>query len=263
MNTKTVLAAIAIPVYNPEMSVFDKISFLQCLKVLGNYDIYLVAPEGIDLTAYTGYGNIIVKRFDPFFFKGIKGYNRLLLSPFFYKQFKDYQYLLIYQLDCYVFKDELSHWCQRGYDYIGAPWLNMDVYRWLFIKDVYPSELKLIHRLTRGYFMKRTGNGGLSLRKISSMINNLKFFSAASKSWKVNEDLFFMHYVGTFNVLFKVPTPEVAVTFSFDVYPAEAYEMNHQRLPFGCHGFNRSDAPNYTDNLSFWRNHIPELAEVN
>ncbi len=260
MNLMTV---ITIPVYKSTMTDCERISFLRCLKVLIAYDIYLLAPVGLDLSAYMQLGNVQEKRFDPVYFSGIEGYNQLLLSPFFYEQFKEYQYLLIYQLDCYVFKDELSHWCQRGYDYIGATWLNTDVYRWLFIKDVYPFELKLIHSLTGGYFMKRTGNGGLSLRKISSMINNLKFFSAARKSWKVNEDLFFIHYVGTFNVLFKVPAPEVAVTFSFDVHPAEAYEMNHHQLPFGCHGFNRTDAPNYTHNLTFWRKHIPELATEN
>ena len=31
--------------------------------------------------------------------------------------------MLIYQLDAYVFKDELLNWANKGYDYIGAPWL--------------------------------------------------------------------------------------------------------------------------------------------
>lgn len=28
---------------------------------------------------------------------------------------------MIYQLDAWVFNDELSSWCSLGYDYIGAP----------------------------------------------------------------------------------------------------------------------------------------------
>ena len=32
--------------------------------------------------------------------------------------------MLIYQLDAFVFQDDLAYWCQQNYDYIGAPWLR-------------------------------------------------------------------------------------------------------------------------------------------
>jgi hypothetical protein len=44
-----------------------------------------------------------------------------MLSIDFYKRFRDYKFILIYQLDAYVFRDELEYWCEQDYDFIGAP----------------------------------------------------------------------------------------------------------------------------------------------
>jgi len=44
-----------------------------------------------------------------------------MMSPAFYDAFKAFDYILIYQLDAFVFRDELEYFCSLGYDYIGAP----------------------------------------------------------------------------------------------------------------------------------------------
>jgi hypothetical protein len=36
------------------------------------------------------------------------------LSASFYERFLDTKYILIYQLDAFVFKDELQEWCDKG-----------------------------------------------------------------------------------------------------------------------------------------------------
>ncbi len=43
-----------------------------------------------------------------------------MMDNTFYKQFLNYEYILIYQLDAFVFKDELNY-CSQGIDYVGAP----------------------------------------------------------------------------------------------------------------------------------------------
>lgn len=242
------------------MTELESHSFLQCLKVLSAYDIYLVAPIGLDLSSYTVNSTIKAKRFDPSYFSGIAGYNRLMLSNFFYNSFIDYDYILIYQLDSWVFKDELSYWCKLGYDYVGAPWIDIDVYRWLHIKNLYPTELKVVHRIGNGRFLSKVGNGGFSLRKVKSMMYNLNLFSYRSKTWRAYEDSFFCHYVSTFNIFFRTPSLNKALKFSFDANPASAYEANNFELPFGCHAFNRSDPPFYGNNVLFWKDHIPFLS---
>ncbi len=255
MIIKTKLAAVAIPVYKSALTEAERLSFSQCLVILKDYEIYLVAPEGLDLSGYHS-GNIKEKRFDPTYFQGIAGYNRLMLLPLFYQHFLEYEYILIYQLDCYVFRDELKDWCEQGYDYIGAPWIDMDIYRWLFIKNLYPVELKFFHWVTKGRRLNRVGNGGFSLRRTKSMIDNLNWFSFRAKSWKAFEDSFFCHYVATFNVLFKTPDIKTALRFSFDAHPKLAYEMNDHQLPFGCHAYSRNDPPYYTENFAFWGDHL-------
>lgn len=49
-----------------------------------------------------------------------------MLTKEFYLRFRQWEYLLIYQLDAYVFQDELMDWCNKGYDYIGAPFLKLN-----------------------------------------------------------------------------------------------------------------------------------------
>jgi hypothetical protein len=66
---------------------------------------------------------IQISYFPEAYFKNISGYNKLLLSPVFYSRFIDYKYICICQFDTFIFRDELSYWCKKSYDYIEAPWL--------------------------------------------------------------------------------------------------------------------------------------------
>ncbi|NJM15063.1 MAG: hypothetical protein HC896_06520 [Bacteroidales bacterium] len=112
---------IVIPLYKPMPDQAELASLQQCARILGHYPIVFVCPQGLDLSNYQGifprYG---VETFPPKYFRNIAGYNRLLLSAGFYSRFGRYPYIFIYQPDAWVFRDELTEWCQRGYDYIGA-----------------------------------------------------------------------------------------------------------------------------------------------
>jgi hypothetical protein len=174
--------------------------------------------------------------------------------------------MLIYQLDAYVFKDELEYWCNKDYDYIGAPWA---------------------YKNGSGKIELRTGNGGFSLRKISSHINlfkkrkivgsrkelinelwnkgklnfskiytsvpklfgfgnNSKYFI---KQFKENEDYFWTLYAPQIDSNFKVAPPKEAMKFGFELEPRYLYNLNQKKLPFGCHAWEKHE-PN------FWKNHI-------
>ncbi len=90
-SPKTIRIAIAIPVYRiPTPS--EEVSLRQCCKVLGRYDTYLVAPDGLDTTPihriWAERGRTIgEERFAADYFKGLKGYNRLCLSRELYARF--------------------------------------------------------------------------------------------------------------------------------------------------------------------------------
>ena len=145
---------IAIPCYRKGLDREEKASLLQCSKVFGSkYDIVFCIPEDLDCSTYLDIvPHAQVKRFDNKFFSSVSTYSWLLLTPDFYLRFYEYEYMLIYQLDAWVFRDELEEWCKKGYDYIGAP----------FVLKSGDVESVIV------------GNGGFSLRRISAVLRVLQ-----------------------------------------------------------------------------------------
>lgn len=109
-------------------------------------------------------------------------YDDILLSENFWNIIHS-ENILIFQLDSTLLKagiDEFLNW-----DYIGAPWTK-------------PKEKKLV------------GNGGLSFRKKSVMLDIIKKYK---QDKYIKEDIFFCKYIS------KLPTVETASKFSVeDVY---------------------------------------------
>ena len=73
---------ITIPVYKKNMTEVEKASLIQCLKVLGKYDIYLFGPKELDTTTYM---EILKDKFNyiPFddkWFKSIDAYSTFMLT---------------------------------------------------------------------------------------------------------------------------------------------------------------------------------------
>ena len=121
--------AIVIPYYKNDLTKTEQISLKACTQTLSSYDIFLVSPIKLDTSEICKeYPLLKVKRFKNDYFNSLRGYNKLMLSEDFYSQFTGYSYILIYQLDAFVFKDELQIWVNKGYDYIGAPWIHSSQY---------------------------------------------------------------------------------------------------------------------------------------
>lgn len=259
------LNAVVIPIYKLELSENEQDSLKQALLVLGRHPIVFVCSRELDVARYQALCNSTVTiqfaRFNPHYFSSIHGYNQLLTSLSFYKTFAEYEYILIYQLDAWVFKDELDFWCIRGYDYIGAPWFES----W--------------HEATINHAMIEGGNGGFSLRRVASYVSVLKKIPVllqitrwyyklqlhrvmARKFYyrlfgfryneeavrhiyereRANEDFFWTQLVSkVFD--FKIAPAKESVGFGFEVNPSVLFEMNHQQLPFGCHAWEKYDKP--------------------
>ncbi len=269
--------AVVIPVYRTPTDS-EAVSLRQCCKVLGHYDTYLVAPEGLDTTAFHALWaergkTLLEKRFDAAYFSNLQGYNRLCLSRechiFLYGG--GYSHALIYQADAFIFRDELKEWAAKGYEYIGAP--NVGLAR----QKVYSPKMPL-----------RVGNGGFSLRSIDAV---LRFFDGEKRvfnlwhvlrsplawkrnywwlaakavrywlqgakpadllaSWRGNEDDFWGSLLGLSEYALRRPTPEEAMYFAFDRFPQELYHRTGQ-LPMGCHAWRKYEYE------SFWKEIIAQ-----
>ncbi|MEN9917565.1 MAG: hypothetical protein RL662_1 [Bacteroidota bacterium] len=264
-------AAITIPVYKTEMSKYELISYSQALKIFKNYDIVLFCPASLDVSQYkeiahnTG-KNVLIETFDSSYFKDIQGYNKLMLSTSFYERFLSYTYILVYQLDCFVFRNELEDWMQRGYDYIGAPWITNDRRTWWTLKRSIRYTLKSLYRrytnqynnATFGFY--KVGNGGFSLRRIDRFLEIIKRFGKNGRIDKYRnmgedyayaEDVFWGLETNRYCCLIKTPSYKEALNFSFDINPSICYDLNNNLIPFGCHAWSR-----YT--LKFWQPFIKD-----
>ena len=268
--------AIIIPIYTLNLSKNEMISLKQGFTQLAKYDIYFVVPND-DRAVEIPRSLLPLKpkatiTFNANYFKSITGYNRLMMSPNFYNAFKGYEYVLIYQTDAYVFSGNLDYWCEKGYDYVGAPW---------FKTKEYQSDLE------KAFI--GVGNGGLSLRKTNSMLkvlNTFKYIYSSKeciqflkskkdvgtikkilsliKSFTVsnnfhhlfnnfgnNEDYFWGIYVPKSFAWYKTPDMTTGLQFSFEKRVAESYELNNKSLPMGCHKWWNDDV------IDFWKVHIP------
>lgn len=256
--------AVVVPLYKQSMTESEEFSFLRTLQVLSSHDIYVVCPKELDeyLTVLKEEKllRFHIEYFPQKFFTDIDAYNNLLMTVDFYRRFESYDYILLVQTDVLVFADKLDEWCERNYSYVGAPWFYG------------------LTRPSRNMSFLGVGNGGFSLRKVEHFISVLRepryrppidgkvFLDVAEMvrlirvlihcikfSWaippvrlKINEDLFWGVVVPKRCDFFSVPTPEDAVPFAFEAAPEYLFKLNGEKLPFGCHAWERY-------NLQFWR----------
>ena len=242
--TKVNLVKVVIPFYRSAVSDLEMRSLMQACEVLHSYPLVAVKPVSLDLSEIQAmFPQLSVTSFDDDYFRGISGYNRLMLAPEFYERFLDCRYILIHQLDAFVFRDELTEWCNKGYDYIGAPWLQKPVYRLPVVSTV----MSLIHRYRKAEgkpskqdLYDKVGNGGLSLRKVAchyrvtqEQASTIGFYLSQKRYHMYNEDVFW----ATEATGFSYPKAEEALRFAFDKYPRYCFELNNRQLPFGCHSW--------------------------
>jgi hypothetical protein len=271
---------IVIPAYKKILSVDEKNSLEQCFMILNRYPISIVTYKELDVSTYLNTAeltnvNIDFEYLDKSCFKNIASYSRMLLSREFYLRFEKEDYLLVYQVDAFVFRDELADWCEKGFDYIGAPWFTH-----------YGTHEK-------GEKLYKVGNGGVSLRKVSAFleqfdkklpfsifpfyVKNIRkkgMFAMCLKTLKIGflllfasktveyfiqnltderipEDCFWADGLSYTKLAFNVPDTTLAAQFCIEKSPSYMYKLIGEKLPFACHAYLKYE---YED---FWKKHIP------
>jgi hypothetical protein len=264
------LVAVVTPLYRLPLTADEEISMRHLREYLGRFDRFLIGPSDLLRSdpVVKQYSDFALNPFPQRYFKGLQSYSQLLVKEEFYRTFTHYEYILIYQLDCLAFSSNLEQWCERGWDYIGAPWFKY-------------------HRedTTEGFWA--VGNGGLSLRRVARALEVLtsnrllddpkvrgpkteKFTSVPqlrrmlvalrtfllkhgyhnTVDWLVqdlgrrpdfHEDVFWAFQASRVVPGFNIATPEQAVGFSFEMAPRYCFKANSGRLPFGCHAWTKYD----------------------
>jgi hypothetical protein len=267
-----IVHCVVVPIYKDfeELSNGELTSLTQLYKVLGKHHIFFIGPENFDWTKFLSQAekwNIFpkVKEFDKFYFENIVGYNRLMISIDFLKKFEEFGYILIYQLDAYVFTDELEYWCHKEFDFIGATQMIGVGNGGFSLRNVKTSlnlltHLRYIDVLEKYKNFNTKGLVPRFFSLLTQLFNAPKRRSEIEFSFTGNEDAFWSTYApmkikefsassGIINLFYKmlikpdfrVAKIEEAIPFSFEVNPNLLYKLNQQQLPFGCHAWEKYD----------------------
>lgn len=241
---------IVIPVYKENLDCIEEISLKRLIDVVGEkqYNIILVCPESLNVNIYKEYiPSLSIERFEDKYFESTHSYSQLCINYDFYDRFSDYEYMLIYQLDCYLFYDSISKWCDEGYDYIGGPIISTDC-GWDTVKNAQKE------------YQPYVGNGGFSLRKIEVFKDICNPEGELRKTYNLTdeklshirwEDKYFCNDL--FNIYkLSIPTFAKAVWFGLDMSVDVIYDyFEWKGTPMGCHSWDK--------NIRYWKSVIPEL----
>lgn len=256
--------AIVIPFHKSTLSQDEKISAKHLNKFLGDYDKFIVLPVGIKKISFKIPKSKVIN-FPKQYFTGVPSYCELLNTAQFYQPFTNYDYILIYQLDVLVFSNQLQYWCNRGYDYIGAPLLNSKIGFLSNAKGISAPgcnggfSLRKVDKFLRiiSLFDKeaKRSSSNFRLRKLWFFLAVLggrshhKWLEAPASCYPFNEDGFWSFEAPKYDKSFKVAPWEEALKFSFEKNPSKCFKLNNYQLPFGCHAWAKYDR-------NFWQPHL-------
>jgi len=260
---------VVIPVYKKfsTLSLSELGSLQQCFLILKKREIYLVGPASLNFKEYLNYArsmgiNLKIKEFNSKYFRNIKGYNKLLLSKGFYDKFSLWEYILIYQLDAWIFTDQLNFWVNKNYDFVGAPLFEgfHEGKSTTFVKGLnggfslraVQTSIRLIKRMKKIRFIflvcKMISFSPVNTLKRIILLFNLKekFYIKSIEKLQypllfksINEDIYWSRFLEEIFFDFKVPDPLTASKFSYEVKPKYLYTLNDGSLPVGCHAWEK------------------------
>ncbi len=221
---------IIIPVYHETPTITECASLQQLDKVYDwRYDVRLVCPEHFteeNIAAYTNLFNtsayIQHKKYADDFFRSSADYSRLLKTNEFYMDCVNYDYMLIFQTDCWATNiNSIDKWLDRDFDYIGSP--------------VFTNK-------NHWHNCPCCGNGGLSLRKVSSFIRytidrEMTEHLNENNIYKNYEDVFFCEGVAR-HLYIDMPIWQECAHFAWDINVELLYNLSNGELPdIGIHAW--------------------------
>ena len=258
LNQKTPTCAVVTFVWR-ELTIKEKVFLGNNIMKLQGFPFFVIHPRQFDVSHILTLHSMLTEiTLDDKWFEGVNSYNEMMKSPWFYKLFNDYDFLLICQIDAYILGNNLNEWCQKGYDYVGAPWLTNDnLYENTLGRLVHSVMKYLPHRASKihsYHLYHKVGNGGLSLRRVQSMIDvfcrNQHLVACSKGKHSIQEDVFISYLIGRDGGL-QIPNWREALYFSFEKAPAKALKLTNGVMPFGFHDTNSR----YWD--SFWSHYVP------
>lgn len=270
---------VVVPVYQDRFTAVEAAALHVCSQRLQAYPIAIVHKRSSPVDSVRSLVEPLLCEqqqrqyvsVDDQWLHSVDSYNRMLLQAWFYHLFALWDYMLIFQLDAWIFRDNLDQWLARGYTYIGAPWIRAlgtdtpdtgvgngglslrhvksfarilesplnrywPVFRWhtLAWRICLFRRYSMLPPASRPvYFAKR-----LFLFLIMSFgwHNTLAYFVKTNKL----EDHFFSFFAPLVHGWMRVPSLQQAALFSIETNPRATLQWTGT-LPFGCHAWQKHD----------------------
>jgi hypothetical protein len=266
--------AVMVPLSGIDIGNDDETSLRHLRAHLDAYDKFLLVPCGTK-PVMPGFRRIVLNR--NHFGSSIR-HNRMLYLPSFWRNFTDYEYVLMYHLDSLVFSDQLIEWCEKGYDFIGAPFIRCSDSPWVVNERVGNGGFALYrvaailrvlwnryhqqpHKFFEDHLWKLIGLQSKALRPFRATVPRWLRGSLTDplrmklkrldrvESTDLGNDGFWADEASQYLPQFNIAPVDEGLRFAFEVAPRLCFERNGCRMPFGCHAWTRYDR-------SFWEEHL-------
>lgn len=258
--------AVVIPHPNTDWTAGQIFSIRTCLSVLVDYPVFYLTKKSVPLEPLIPYRDRIkVLQVDDDRMANIENYSKFLMSPEFYILFAQYEFILVHQLDVVVFEDRLIEWCDKGYDYVGPPMFQGEepqpvlwqsgnggfslrktssFLKLLSSRKVFPrfehyrelrAELGLVFLLVLRVMLQFNGTW------LAQFFPGFFRWLFTTNSKNVHEDVYFAFFAVFFVEAWRMPSPAESAGFGFDRCPKTVYAINGNKIPFGCHAWEKYD----------------------
>jgi hypothetical protein len=254
--------------HKPTLEWHEVIAYRQCFRMLGKHPIRLVCPQGMDTALYRELvPTVEIDSIAPRWLSSLRNYNRLKVKPFLYQRYSAYEFILTYELDAFVFRDDLEAWCDQSWDYIGAPWFEEYSEATLDAKPLGVGNSGFSLRRTEpmirmsrslryqkppGELFRAWRAGETRLASVLSSLTYRNNFYGPLNNYPGHEDRFWCEVAAPRFPEFKIAPYEAARRFSFEANPRRLFEECGSALPFGCHKWMNHD-------LEFWKPHLEQF----
>ncbi len=207
-----------VPIYQDQLKEIENRSLEEFNLKIKQIPKAFIAPKNLDTTWYkVEYPDIPVFVFEQWDKGSLEDYNDLMLTEEFYQRFSEYEFIFLFQTDARFLgtEEQLIEFAGTEYDYYGAPWGDEGM---RFVKRVIPGAGHFrILRVLEQEVIAKVGNGGVSLRRVSAMIQFLKKHKKKIAKWEKAEDLFIGYYGAKYPKTIQLPDINTAYRFAMEM----------------------------------------------
>lgn len=237
------LVTVVIPILDTTLSPLEEMALHHSIEVLRKHTVIFVSAAGTDLSIVKEYLNDFdVINFPDQYFKSRNDFGQLLMMEDFFERFNWASYLLVHELNSWIVKDELTYWCNQGYDFLKAAPVFESKEKESSLSNTF-SRIKGLSELQKRELGDAYFENGFGLYYIEAMSNVLKSKKKLAYQYRHDQSLnnadavFWEVEPNRFIPKLRKPTRVVQQYFARHINSIENLSaLKREQLPFAITG---------------------------